>query len=124
MKILIDMNLSPDWVMAFTSENIESIHWSNAGNPQAKDQEIMEYARKNDYVVFTHDLDFGTILALTQSESPSVIQVRSQDIMPNTLMKMLVSVLRDHEASIRLGALVTIDEIRARVRILPLKRKS
>jgi predicted nuclease of predicted toxin-antitoxin system len=123
MKILIDMNLSPDWVSAFASENIESIHWSDAGNPPAKDQEIMEYARNNDYIVFTHDLDFGTILALTQ-ESPSVIQVRSQDIMPNSLMKMLVSVLRNHEASIRLGALVTIDEIRARVRILPLNRKS
>jgi predicted nuclease of predicted toxin-antitoxin system len=33
MKILIDMNLSPDWVAAFAAKEIESIHWSVAGNP-------------------------------------------------------------------------------------------
>lgn len=123
MKILIDMNLSPDWVKAFASENIESIHWSNVGNPHAKDREIIEYARNNDYVIFTHDLDFGAILALTQSEGPSVLQVRTQDVMPKILVKTLVSVLVAHETSLRQGALITIDQNRARVRILPLKRR-
>ncbi len=31
MKILIDMNLSPDWVEVFTKANIESTHWSSIG---------------------------------------------------------------------------------------------
>ena len=48
MKILIDMNLSPDWVAAFATENIESVHWSAIGNPRAEDTEIMDYARTND----------------------------------------------------------------------------
>ena len=69
MKILIDMNLSPDWTAAFAAENIESVHWSTIGEPRAEDTEIMDYARMNDYIVFTHDLDFGTILALTQTMS-------------------------------------------------------
>ncbi len=33
MKILIDMNLSPQWVDVFTTAKIESIHWSNIGDP-------------------------------------------------------------------------------------------
>ena len=124
MKILIDMNLSPDWVKTFAAENIESVHWSSVGDPQAEDAEIIKYARTNNYVIFTHDLDFGTILALTQTESPSVIQVRAQDIMPAHLANTLVPVLRENESFLVSGALIVVDETRAKVRILPLKRQS
>lgn len=124
MKILIDMNLSPDWTAAFAAESIESVHWSTVGDPRAEDTEIMEYARTNDYVVFTHDLDFGTILALTQAESPSVVQVRAQNILPSHLANTVVAVLRANEASLGEGALIVVDEGRARVRILPLQKRS
>ncbi len=124
MKILIDMNLSPDWVAVFAAQEIESVHWSTVGDPRAEDEKLMEYARANNYVVFTHDLDFGTMLALTQAESPSVVQVRAQNILPSHLAKMVVSVLQTNEASLEQGALIVVDEGRARVRILPLQRRS
>ncbi len=124
MKILIDMNLSPEWVAAFAAENIESIHWSTVGNPRAEDIEIIEYAREHDYIVFTHDLDFGMILALTQADGPSVIQVRSQNILPSNLANTVLSVLLENQSTLDKGALVVIDESRARVRILPLERRS
>ena len=124
MKILIDMNLSPNWTTAFAAANIESVHWSTVGDPRAEDTEIMEYARANDYVVFTHDLDFGTLLALTQAESPSVVQVRAQNILPLHLAHTVVAVLRVNEETLEQGALIVVDEGRARVRILPLQRRS
>ena len=124
MKILIDMNLSPDWVAAFAAENIESVHWRTVGDPRAEDTQIMEYARANDYIVLTHDLDFGTLLALTQAESPSVVQVRAQNILPSHLANTVVAVLRTNEESLEQGALIVVDEGRARVRILPLQRWS
>jgi predicted nuclease of predicted toxin-antitoxin system len=37
MKILIDMNLSPDWVKVFQKYDIEAVHWSNVGDPREKD---------------------------------------------------------------------------------------
>lgn len=49
----------------------------------------MAWARANDYIVFTHDLDFGAMLALTNAESPSVIQVRTQDVTPPILKRQL-----------------------------------
>ena len=76
--ILIDMNLSPEWVEEFRLHNIEAVHWSDAGMFDAPDSIIMDWARKHSYIVFTHDLDFGTALALTKAEKPSVIQVRTQ----------------------------------------------
>lgn len=121
MKVLIDMNLSPDWTAAFTAANIESVHWSTVGNPRAEDIEIIEYARTNGYIVFTHDLDFGTILALTHAAGPSVIQVRTQDILPSTLADTLISVVQDNEPALDQGALIVVDRTRARVRILPLR---
>ena len=122
MKILIDMNLSPEWVAAFKRHKIESIHWSTIGQASAKDSEIMEFARDHGYIVFTHDLDFGTLLALTQATSPSVIQVRSQNILPSSLAETLVRVLRQNETALENGALIVVDQSRERVRVLPLRR--
>ncbi|MBK9214987.1 MAG: DUF5615 family PIN-like protein [Chloracidobacterium sp.] len=118
------MNLSPDWVKAFADENIASVHWSTVGDPKAEDTEIIRYARENDLVIFTHDLDFGTILALTRAAGPSVIQVRTQDVLPSSLAGTLISIIQDHERALDQGALIVVDETRARVRILPLERSS
>ena len=82
----------------------------------------MDYARVHGYCVFTHDLDFGALLALTQAESPSVIQVRSQNIFPTHFAKTVISVLRKNEDVLIQGSLVVIDEGKLRVRILPLKK--
>ena len=47
IQILIDMNLSPDWVGVLTAKGWTSIHWSTVGDPRAADQEIMQWARTN-----------------------------------------------------------------------------
>ena len=73
MKFLIDMNLSPLWVEFFEHQGYHALHWSTAGDPRATDRAIMDWARANTYIVFTHDLDFGTILAVTKADSPSVL---------------------------------------------------
>jgi predicted nuclease of predicted toxin-antitoxin system len=120
MKLLIDMNLSPEWVTVFAQYSIEAVHWSNIGNPKAKDRIIMEWARDNDYIVFTNDLDFGAILAATSADAPSVIQVRTQDIFPANLAPRIIEALNQFESQLNQGALMTIDLIRYKVRILPI----
>ena len=119
MRILIDMNLSPEWASLFERAGIHALHWSSVGDPRATDKLIMDWARAEDYVVFTHDLDFGALLATTRAQGPSVIQVRAQDIMVSSLGPRLLMVLRQYESILRRGALVTIDETKLRVHILP-----
>ena len=68
-------------------------------------------------MVFTHDLDFGIARALSKEEGPSVVQVRSQDINPSHLGKMVVDVFRPRAEVTERGALLTIDEAKARVQI-------
>ena len=47
---------SPRWTPFFAASHIEAIHWSVIGKADAPDIEIMEYAKTNDYAVFTNDL--------------------------------------------------------------------
>jgi predicted nuclease of predicted toxin-antitoxin system len=122
MKIIIDMNLSPQWVPILKSAGHEAIHWSEIGMPNAPDREIMEWARTNNHVVLTHDLDFGAILAATDANSPSVLQIRTQDVSPKTLSAVVLSSLIQFEEGLNEGALVTVNKKQARARILPLKR--
>ena len=61
MRILIGMNLSPLWVRFFAEAGFESLHWSSIGEPSAPDTQVMDYARANKMIVFTHDLDFGAL---------------------------------------------------------------
>lgn len=119
MKILIDMNLSPAWVDIFSKYEIEAVHWSSVGDPRATDRIIMKWASTNGYIVFTHDLDFGALLAATQASSPSVIQVRTQEILPAQLETIVINAINQFRTSLMAGALITVDEMRSRVRILP-----
>ena len=121
MKLLIDMNLSPKWVFILKEAGLEAAHWSSIGKLDAPDYEIMAYARSNGYVVFTHDLDFGTILATTKADCPSVIQIRTQDVTPEYLGPLVVSALHRFEKHLEDGAIVTIDQKKLRARILPLQ---
>jgi predicted nuclease of predicted toxin-antitoxin system len=91
------------------------------GAANASDAEIMAFARTNGYVVLTHDLDFSAILAATQRSKPSVVQIRSDDVGPETLGPILIEALRQMAAQLEEGALLTVDLARARLRVLPLR---
>lgn len=120
IKVLIDMNISPQWVEFFKENGIVAVHWSTVGDYRAKDRIIMEWAQKNGYIVFTHDLDFGTLLAVTHATSPSVVQMRTQNVLPEYLGKVVVSVIKQYHVELERGALIVLDDVINRVRILPL----
>ncbi len=80
----------------------------------------MAFAKGNGYVVLTHDLDFGAILAATHGEKPSVVQIRSEDVSPDVIGKPVIAALRQMTAELEEGALLTLDPNRPRLRVLPL----
>jgi predicted nuclease of predicted toxin-antitoxin system len=66
-------------------------------------------------------LDFGALLAATDAQSPSVIQIRADDTTPEAFGQTLVDSLRRYQLELQAGALIVIEPGRARVRILPLR---
>ena len=114
------MNLSPSWVKVLKREGHEVVHWSTIGKSTAPDEEILEWAKLNEHVVLTQDLDFGEILSATHAESPSVLLIREQDIMPIHIGPNVIELLKKHEIRLTEGALIVFSGKRERVRILPI----
>lgn len=121
LRLLLDMNLSIEWIPILKAAGHDAVHWSDVGDPRALDATLMQWAIEHNRAVLTHDLDFGSALALTGAIGPSVIQIRSLKILPNHLGAMVLHLLERHREAIQGGALIVADERRQRVRILPLQ---
>jgi predicted nuclease of predicted toxin-antitoxin system len=121
MKFLIDMNLSPQWAPFFADHQIEAVHWSGIGQRDASDSEILAFAAAHGWIVFTHDLDFGVLLALWKTKSPSVIQVRAQDVLPSGIGAIVLSAIEATRSNLEAGAIVTVDSVHHVVRLLPIE---
>lgn len=120
VRIVVDMNLSVEWIPLLEQAGWPSVHWSAIDDPRADDATIMAWALSHHYAVFTHNLDFGTMLALTHAGGPSVIQVRSQRILPEHMGPTVLAALRQYEAELAAGAIVVVEPTKSRVRVLPL----
>jgi predicted nuclease of predicted toxin-antitoxin system len=120
MKIVIDMNLSPEWEDVLCSAGWMATHWSRVGAVNASDRKILSWVKVNGYVLLTHDLDFGAILAASGANAPSVIQVRAQDLTPSHLAPLVLRVLSQFREVLARGALISVDDTSARTRMLPL----
>ena len=124
MRLLLDMNLSPIWVQFLRDSGVEAVHWSTIGDPTASDATVMAWARDNDTVLFTHDLDFSALLAATEAAGPSVIQLRTLDVMPDAVGADVLRVLAQHGSDLEAGAIVSVNRMTSRLRVLPLRRRS
>ena len=118
MRLLVDMNLSPDGVPLLTARGWEAQHWSALGPGNAPDRELMRWAREHAHVVLTQDLDFSQILFATHQSGPSVVLLRMEnEFDPAARLHVCAALLQAKEA-LRVGALLTISA--QRVRLLPL----
>lgn len=121
MKILIDMSLTPRWRPVLEGAGHEVRHWSEVGREDAPDSVLMDWARLNGFIVFTNDLDFGTILFSSQATSPSVLQLRCDDVRPSGTALLVLNALDETKDKLMQGALVTVQVARHRVSVLPLE---
>ncbi len=110
----------PEWVGYFDLHHIASIHWSSVGAVDVEDKVIFEHASVRGYIVFTHDLDFGTLLAHAASHKPSVIQARVDDVTPGVLGPIILAALHQFREELERGAIVTILPDRTKARVLPI----
>ena len=120
MKVLIDMNIPFKYAAMLTQRGIETLRWPDVGAPNAKDEEIMTYARENNFIVLTCDLDFSTLLSITHDLKPSVVQVRASVLHAERVVDLVTSALLQNKDELEDGAIISIDLKRARLRLLPI----
>jgi predicted nuclease of predicted toxin-antitoxin system len=123
MKLLLDMNLSDDWCEALVKASHLAIHWSTVGQHNATDKEIMGYAKANSYTVFTQDLDFTDLLAMSGDSSPSVLQLRDDNRLTEQNLTFVLRALSEFSDELEQGALVTVSSRGARAKVLPIVMK-
>ena len=123
MKVLLDMNLSPALCGVLNLAGFEAVHWSAVGEFNATDPELMLYATRHNYVVITHDLDFGAILAASGANTPSVVQIRADNLSAVAIGRLLVTAIVQSRQALEQGALLIVDTQRSRVRVLPLDKR-
>lgn len=123
MKLVLDMNLSPELTPALAAHGHDVVHWSLVGDPRASDESVLAWAGAHGRVVVTHDLDFGVILATTEARGPSVVQVREHDLLSDEIVPAIAAAIRVATSALEAGAIVTLHAERSRIRILPLGRR-
>lgn len=116
MKILVDMN----WVQVLRDAGFDAIHWRDVGQRDAPDSVVLEWAKQRQHVVFTHDLDFGAILAASRAAAPSVIRFRVVEPLPTVTATAVIAAIRRFEGELQEGALISVEPGRARIRMLAL----
>ena len=90
----------------------------------ATDERIFDKAGQEGQVIVSADTDFGTLLALRDSEKPSVIIFRRvSGRRPEEQTKLLLDQLPGFEEHLEHGSVVVIEEDRLRVRQLPISRE-
>jgi predicted nuclease of predicted toxin-antitoxin system len=117
---VIDMNLSPEWVGVLASENLTAVHWSEVGSARAPDTEIMARARQEGWVALTQDIDFSQLLFATAAGGPSTVLLRLRDELDEGQRKRVTALILQGREALEAGALLVIDEGKARLRPLPM----
>jgi predicted nuclease of predicted toxin-antitoxin system len=121
VKLLVDANLSPRVAEVLRAAGFDAVHVVSLGLLTAADDAIFDRASADGLAVLTADSDFGMLLALRRSTSPSVVHLRHvADLSPDDHAALLVANLPAVADDIVRGAIVSLSPTRLAVRDLPL----
>lgn len=119
MKIIADINIGVSLVVGLRGLGHDIDRADVFLRATAADAEIAALAARMGAVVLTRDQDFSTLLAMSQANAPSVINLRHVSVDAHRLIRILDSVIRRHDADLIRGAIVTVDERGVRTHLLP-----
>jgi predicted nuclease of predicted toxin-antitoxin system len=121
VKFLVDQNLSPLIAVGLSKAGHDAVHTRDLGLERASDTDLLERARADGRIVASADTDFGTLLAASRADRPSVVLIRrTSDRSADRLLSLLILNLAAVEEALVEGAIVVLDAERVRVRRLPL----
>ena len=121
VEFLANMNISPLTVGKLRKLGWNIVRVSEIMDVKTKDIKLINYARKNNKVFITQDLDFSMLLAVSGYEKPSVINLRLENAKPDSITNRIIEVVSELEKELEEGIVVSVDEISSRYRNLPIR---
>jgi predicted nuclease of predicted toxin-antitoxin system len=121
VRLLVDANLSPRVADELTAVGHDAIHVADVGLLSGSDTSIADFCVGEHRIIVTSDSDFGTILARTGGDAPSVTLLRHlNDTSPMRQVELILVALASGAEALEGGAIVTVSRGRLRVRTLPI----
>jgi predicted nuclease of predicted toxin-antitoxin system len=120
MRFLADAGISPMTAQYLRDSGHDVVHVRDLAMQRASDTSIIERARADGRIVLTFDLDFGALLALGVVNRPSVVIFRLSDERADAVNRRLEAVLSAQRQALESGALILVEDVRYRVRVLPI----
>lgn len=121
MRFLADMGVSQQIVEWLRNHGHDATHLRDEGLQKLPDSNIFSKAYSEGRVILTFDLDFGEIAALSGGRIVSVILFRLHNTRTPHVIQRLESALK-FPRDLELGAVIIVEEMRCRVRRLPIGR--
>jgi predicted nuclease of predicted toxin-antitoxin system len=121
MRFLADMGISHRTVSYLRGAGHEAVHLHEEGLDELPDSAILAKARQEGYILLTHDLDFGELLAASGNDAPTVITFRLTDMRPENVNRYLDVIIAQHADLLVVGVIISVTKSRIRVRRLPIK---
>lgn len=118
IKLIGDMNISPQTVTVLQQQGWDIIRVLDVLPASASDVEILNFARQENRVIVTHDLDFSMLVALSGYNQPSLITLRLSSTDLNTVNQKLLEILPQIEQQLQAGSAITIEDTAVRIRQL------
>ncbi|MGB2926642.1 MAG: DUF5615 family PIN-like protein [Limnothrix sp.] len=82
-RFIADVHISPKTIAALTDQGYDIIRCTDILPANAPDIEILEFARTEDRIVLTQDLDFSMLVAINNYDQPSLITLRLSSAKPD-----------------------------------------
>ena len=99
----------------------DALHVRDRGLQRAQDEEIYSLAENESRVLISSDTDFGTLLALSRQNKPSIILFRrASDRRPEKQIALLLSNLPIIQEALDQGSIVVLEQSRLRIHTLPI----
>ncbi|RKZ68612.1 MAG: hypothetical protein DRQ48_08585 [Gammaproteobacteria bacterium] len=123
MKLLLDQGVPRSTASLLRSDGFDAVHTGECGLSTATDAEILAVGRSQNRHIVTLDSDFHTIIALSGVNRPSVVRVRIEGLRAVEMARLITDTIQLCAQDLELGALVSVEEDRVRLRRLPITRE-
>lgn len=121
MRLLVDENLSPRVAELLRDAGFAAAHVLDRGLSGAPDTSVSALAVSEGRSVVSADSDFATLLAMSRGTAPSLVLLRSGDLLTaQEQAALLIANLPPLASDLEQGVVISLSTTHARVRRLPL----
>lgn len=122
MNVLLNENLPPALAADLNTFGWNTMHVKKLGLLGATDHTIVSYAEQHDFVIFTHDLDYGRLVSLSGKSKPSVVTLRLKKINTTILFQLMLRNRTQIEKILCEPCLLVVTDRDLRYKRLPISR--